>query len=429
MQILKFDSERFKLRTISPKDCTKKYLGWVVNEKFINYGNKNKTNLTIKNLKQNILQKKNPYFFAIYDKKKNHIGNIKFEYFSKKKNIFHLGILIGEKNWKYKGVFKEVFFTLVPHIYFLEKKPKIICSVRKDNLASMKSFKNMGWKIIYENKFKVRMYFNLKNKFHDISKIILGTAQLNNNYGYFKNRLINKKNIYDLLSLSKDYGIKYLDTSLAYNNLKIIEKHKFFSTFNIFLKIKYNHLQSHKKYNYYFKNFKLMFHGSDLENLKKKIKEKNFKKIVGCSIYKPSQLKILQEHKKIRIFQVPFNVLNREFLIKKNLKYIKSNKIILHCRSIFLQGILTNRKLPRKFFKFKNIHTKWFNLLDKLNLNPLNVCLNYALNQESIDKVVVGVNSSEQLKQIIQNLWIKKVDIPQYFSKVSKNFSNIDKWR
>ena len=86
----------------------------------------------------------------------------------------------------------------------------------------------MGWKIFYKNKSKVKMYFNLKNKFHDISKIILGTAQLNNNYSHFKNRLINKENIYDLLSLSKDYGIKYLDTSLAYNNMKIIEKFKFF---------------------------------------------------------------------------------------------------------------------------------------------------------------------------------------------------------
>ena len=428
MQILNFESERFKLRTISPKDCSKKYLNWVINEKYIDYGNKNKNKLTIKILKQNILKKKNPYFFTIRDKKNNHIGNIKFEYFNKKKNIFHLGILIGDKNWKYKGVFREIFFTLVPHIYFLEKKPKIICGIHRENLTSIKSFKNMGWKIFYKNKSKVKMYFNLKNKFHDISKIILGTAQLNNNYSHFRNRLINKENIYDLLSLSKDYGIKYLDTSLAYNNMKIIEKFKFFSKFNILLKIKYKHFQSHKKYNYYFKKFKLMLHSNDLEIFKKRIKEKNLKKIYGCSIYKPSQLEIFKDFRKIKIFQIPFNVLNSEFLVKKNLKYITSNKIILHARSIFLQGILTNRELPRRFLKFKNIHKKWFNWIDRSNLNPISVCLNYSLNQKNIDKVVIGVNSSEQFKQIIQNLWIKKVDIPQYFSKVNKNFSNIDRW-
>ena len=38
------------------------------------------------------------------------------------------------------------------------------------------------------------MVYDLSNKFHNINRLILGTAQLNNKYGYFKNNLNSKKN-------------------------------------------------------------------------------------------------------------------------------------------------------------------------------------------------------------------------------------------
>ena len=35
-----------------------------------------------------------------------------------------MGILIGDDNWKYKGVFKEVFLTVLPHLYYMKSPQK-----------------------------------------------------------------------------------------------------------------------------------------------------------------------------------------------------------------------------------------------------------------------------------------------------------------
>ena len=88
MQILNFESERFKLRTISPKDCSKKYLNWVINEKYIDYGNKNKNKLTIKILKQNILKKKILIFLQFVIKKIITLGILSLSILTRKKIYF-----------------------------------------------------------------------------------------------------------------------------------------------------------------------------------------------------------------------------------------------------------------------------------------------------------------------------------------------------
>lgn len=425
MNFLNLKSKRFIIKTITHKECTKNYLNWIKKEKFIEF--KSYKNLNLKNLKTYIDKKKNPYFLAIFDKSKRHIGNIKFERLKNKSKCFDVGILVGNEKWKYKGVFREVYYTVVPHIYYLENISKIFLGVDKKNLAAIKTFKNTGFKI---NKIKKKSYvmeFVLKNKLHDISRLTIGTAQLMNKYGFFKNDFRKLKNMNKLLSLCKDYKILKMDLAFAYNNYKYIKKFKYFSKFNINLKVKnLNHLNYIRQNDKEFKNMNLMLHDESLldnKKLKSNILKRNN---LGLSIYQPSQLKY---NKLLKSIQFPLNIFNQSFISKHSLKLLKNVKCKLHARSIFLQGLLLNRKLPPKFDKFKDIHSKWFNWLDTNDLNPVNICLNFVLNISYVDEVVIGVNSLDELNEIIQNLWIKKDKINSIFLKVDTRFSNIDKWK
>ena len=425
MDFLNLKSKRFIIRTITHNECTKNYLNWLKKEKFIEF--RTNKNINLKNLKTFINKKKNPYFFAIFYKSKRHIGNIKFERLKNKIKCFEVGILVGDEKWKYKGVFREVYYTIVPHIYYLENISKIYLGVDKKNLSAIKTFKKTGFKI---NKIKKRsflMEFALKNKFHDISRLTIGTAQLMNKYGFFKNDFRKQKNMNKLLSLCKDYKILKMDLAFAYNNYKYIKKFKYFSKFNINLKVKnLKHLNYIYQNDKEFKNINIMLHDESLLDNKKLRSSLLKRNNLGLSIYQPSQLKYI---KLLKSIQFPLSVFNQSFISKHSLKLIKNGNCQLHARSIFLQGLLLNRKLPQKFDQFRDIHSKWFSWLDTNNLNPVNVCLNFVLNINCIDEVVIGVNSLDELNEIIQNLWIKKDKINSIFSKVNTRLSNVDKWK
>jgi len=340
-----------------------------------------------------------------------------------------MGILIGDENWKYKGLFKEVFLTVLPHLNYMKKPSKIFLGVKKNNLKAKDSFKKVGFKIFKKRNNSIIMVYDLLNKFHDIKRLILGTAQLNNKYGHFKNNLNSKKKINELLSLSKDYGIDTIDTAYAYKNLDLIKKSNFISKFKIIYKIKnlseFDYIRKNKNF---FRKFEIMIHNEnfikDITEIKKVAKKTN----IGFSIYSANNLEKISQYKFINILQVPINIFNQEFLMKRNLKILRKFSE-LHIRSVFLQGLLINQNLPKKFGKFKNIHSSWFDWIYKNKLNPINVCLNYVLNKNKNDKIIIGVNSSENLKEIIQNLWIKNISIPKYFARVDKNFSKIENWK
>ena len=107
MSNLIFKSKRFLIKTITQKECTKNYVNWIVKEKFIEYKLNNKPNIS--SLKNYVKKKNNKFFFVIFSKSNKHIGNIKFDLIDTKRKYYDMGILIGDDNWKHKGVLKKFF--------------------------------------------------------------------------------------------------------------------------------------------------------------------------------------------------------------------------------------------------------------------------------------------------------------------------------
>lgn len=99
----------------------------------------------------------------------------------------------------------------------------------------------------------------------------------------------------------------------------------------------------------------------------------------------------------------------------------------MHIRSIFLQGLLLKeiKDLPKKFLKNKDLNN-FKNLILKNNLTNLEACLS-ALENIDYEKIVIGVNNVEQLKEIVNcrnNILLKKIDL----NIKSKNIIDPRKW-
>ena len=259
------------------------------------------------------------------------------------------------------------------------------------------------------------------------NKIILGSANFNQVYGIKKN-LIKKNQIKKLLYLASKNNIKIIDTAPIYNESEKIIGQLNKNRFKIISKIP-NKPKNIKKgqikdwlknsatnslENLNIKKFEcLLLHngesllkkyGNEIYEGIKKLKSNGITKKIGISIYNFNSLNKILKKFKVDLIQVPFNIFDQRLIQKDLLKRIKKQKIQIHVRSVFLQGVLLLKynQLPKKLKKFKKEWDKWQNWLKKNKANPLQACLSFIRNQTQLDGIVVGCDNINQLNQILK---------------------------
>ncbi len=117
------ENEKIKIRPLISSDVTKDYFNWF-KDKLIKKYVVNTTYKDINHLKKYVFEnskKKNILFLGIFTKKNKHIGNIKFEKINIKKKSAVMGILIGNKNFRNKGLSAS---ALTMTMQYLNKKKK-----------------------------------------------------------------------------------------------------------------------------------------------------------------------------------------------------------------------------------------------------------------------------------------------------------------
>ena len=89
---------------------------------------------------------------------------------------------------------------------------------------------------------------------------------------------------------------------------------------------------------------------------------------------------------------------------------MKKKKVEIHARSIFLQGLLLMRakEIPKNLLKNSNSFQKWNLWLKKNKITNLEACLNFVTKQKSVKKIIFGVDSLKQLKEIFNFKMSKK---------------------
>ena len=286
-----------------------------------------------------------------------------------------------------------------------------------------------------------------------LSKIVVGGAQIANNYGIVGKNLTKKETIKIFNFLIKENKKVYVDTSPYYGGSQKFIKYFPQKKISVISKIK-NIPKDEKKISNYIENFTqklqkdvkkkvfcIFLHDEkDLGNLNrlrviKKVFEKlNKKKIIkmfGYSIYNFQKYKKNILKIKPDILQFPYNLIDKR-VSKKDFIEIKKNKIKIYVRSIFLQGLLLcdSKNLPKNFIKFSVL---WKNYEKYLNLNKINklqAALSFVCNNKMIDKFIIGFKSMKEFKQILEcKVSKKKINFETKNKSIQKFLINPRVWK
>ena len=266
------------------------------------------------------------------------------------------------------------------------------------------------------------------------SKLILGTVQFGLNYGINNTQgKPEKEKVFEILSNAYENGIRYLDTAELYGNAHdlIGEFHNFnpAKKFQIITKFPHDFEESlGRKINTYLNQLNvetlhaILFHSFDSylkhkEQLRDIVKLKSDKiKNLGVSVYTNAQMNEVLNDINIDIIQIPFNLFDNLNVKGKLLQKAKAKNKIIHTRSPFLQGLFFMKKDNPNNIRIKLEHE--LDVINDISLKSSisigSIALNYCLLQPTIDGVLIGVDSLEQLNENIlcsnQNIPTKYLD-------------------
>lgn len=142
--------------------------------------------------------------------------------------------------------------------------------------------------------------------------------------------------------------------------------------------------------------------GAVLYAAMQKLKSEGYVKKIGISIYSPAELDACAGKFEFDLIQAPFNLVDHRLHASGWLQRLKAQGCEVHIRSAFLQGLLLMPRstIPAKFAKWEGIWNTWHQWLHQQDADAVGACLAYPLRFPQIDRVVVGANDPEQLRQI-----------------------------
>ena len=262
----------------------------------------------------------------------------------------------------------------------------------------------------------------------NISKLALGSANFGLDYGVANNSgRISERELADILLFAHGACIKVIDTAQAYGDSvarigSLCEDNQFNFVTKIGAEFK-NQSLDHNVINSVKEScirlnqsrlYAVMIHHPEvlLSNQGTKViselnilKEQGVISKVGVSIYSPEILTVISSLFTVDIVQAPFNVFDQQILSSGWSDKLKSNGVEIHTRSVFLQGLLLMEQssLPDYFMNYWPAHfDAWYEFLNYNGTDALEVALKFALQQDWIDKIVVGVDSVTQLKRLVE---------------------------
>lgn len=170
--------------------------------------------------------------------------------------------------------------------------------------------------------------------------------------------------------------------------------------------------------------------GKQLLDALQHLKAKGITQKIGVSVYGPEELDMLVGAIPFDLVQAPLNILDRRLVASGWTKKLKDQGTELHVRSAFLQGLLLMQaeQLPEKFTRYSSIWSEWKRWLGDTGITPLQACLGYVLGVEEVDKVVVGVDSVKQLKEILAASDLRLQNLPNWQQPIDTDLINPGRW-
>lgn len=285
------------------------------------------------------------------------------------------------------------------------------------------------------------------NTIIDLSKITLGTVQFGLNYGINNSKgKISESETEDILKYAINNNIESLDTASVYGNSESIiglfrKKSELFRSYKITTKFKFENGKSIKEHifraqeNLNIKKIDIVLFHSFQDYVKFDLKEKPSEiDKIGVSLYTNEEIKHVINDPIIKCIQVPFNLLDNEYLRGDILRKAKDRGIEVQVRSVFLQGLffMDLKDLPISLVKLKSHLKELHKLAFDNSLSISQIALGYVLSKSYIDKVLIGIDSIDQLKS---NIYASKIKLDSSVIKkidsimtINKNLLNPTNW-
>jgi aryl-alcohol dehydrogenase-like predicted oxidoreductase len=249
----------------------------------------------------------------------------------------------------------------------------------------------------------------------DLSKIALGTVQFGLDYGV-SNELgkPDKSAVREILDFALENNITTLDTASAYGDSESVLGDYGIDNFQIVTKFlpldiekgiensfqeSLTKLQTKAIYGY-------LAHRADSIDINtwsflNELKESGQVKKIGYSLQSIDEFDRAYEKGFLPdLIQVPFNLLDNRF--KELCKDLSEKGVEIHTRSTFLQGLFFLKE--EELSNFQEVKQLILELQEQHHNNLAQFLLSYVMNQDFIDKVVIGVQSKKQLSQNISAL-------------------------
>lgn len=170
--------------------------------------------------------------------------------------------------------------------------------------------------------------------------------------------------------------------------------------------------------------------GPALYNALQSIKAEGLTRRIGVSIYEPSELDALMDSYSLDLVQAPMNILDRRIVDSGWAKRLHEAGVDLHVRSAFLQGLLLmpSDQRPIRFNRWNDIWSAWDNWLLNEGVSPIQACLRYFNDIPQIERVVIGVDSTGQLNQILDAYEGKLFTLPDFPALKDDRLINPSTW-
>ncbi len=258
-----------------------------------------------------------------------------------------------------------------------------------------------------------------------LERLGIGTAQFGQRYG-ISNKFgkVSQSEAEKILYLAKLNSIDTIDTAISYNSesclgnigvkeYKVITKlppvpkdiKNIYKWIDVQVKSSLKRLRVNSVYG-------LLLHSSEdykHSELREKLNSLKADKIIhkiGVSIYSPNELNNLPCENEIDIVQAPINLVDQRLFDSGWLKKLNSYGVEVHARSVFMQGLLLMpmKLIPKSFMAWSSLWNKWHDWLNRMNITAIEACLNYVLSLPEVDRVIIGFEAANQLKQIVESI-------------------------
>lgn len=454
-----FETRRFVLRRLTVSDVTDRYLGWLQDQRANRFIVTASATPDLGTLGSYVAERENRsdvLFLGIFVKGTgSHIGNIKFEPIDKDASSATMGILIGDDEWRGKGVATEVLEGCAGWLFENHGISKLELGVDEDNVAGIKAYVRAGFRVDVDGSRGVDGHSLRMVRQHTAAhRIALGTAQFGLPYGIANHSgKVTRGEAAAILDRAWSAGLDTIDTAIAYGDSEQCLGEIGISEWRVISKLppipdgrgdirswvmesvhgSLRRLGTDKLYGLLLHrpNDLVDRHGTELYEALQELKRAGAVGKIGVSIYDPAELDELAEHGAFDLVQATFNVLDQRLIDSGWMRRLSQDGTELHVRSVFLQGLLLMKPAdrPRKFSRWEALWSAYDGWLESTGTQAVGALLRYALSFPQISRVVVGVESVAQLREILETADGAPPIVPEGLHTEDENLLNPSHWK